>query len=664
MIPRRLRYVALGLMTAATYVSSAKLGLTLAFIAEQVTVVWPPTGIALSAALLLGYRIWPAITIGAFIANVTTNAPVLASLGIATGNTLEALAGAYLLNRIVGFCFSMERFRDILGLILFGAITSTTVSATIGVTSLCLTGMQPWQKFGSLWGVWFLGDGMGVVIVAPVILTLAAAQSRRRIQARGLSEFVAFMAILTVFAIFLFRQGSLLGPQYHPPDYAIFPFLIWAALRFGVCGTAITVFLTATVAILATVNGHGPFSAGGVNENLISLQLFMFVAAVTSLLMAVSETNRKIAEDLLRDANRRKDEFLAMLAHELRNPLAPIRNAVEVIRASKGDTGRLNWACNVMVRQIQHMSRLIDDLLDVSRITRGQIQLSPEPTDLNDLLKRALDSAREIISSKRLRLEADFFPGPVPISADVTRMEQVISNLLNNAVKFTPHGGTVSVQAVRDNDWAVLRVRDTGRGITPDLLPRIFDLFTQGDRSLDRSEGGLGIGLTLVENLVRMHSGSIEARSEGAGLGSEFIVRLPIVATVPASNGETVAAAIPGQSKRILIIEDNVDAADTLAMMLQTMGHEAHAAYDGPSGLKDFAQWRPSIVLLDIGLPGMDGFEVAQRLRASSPKNHLKIIALSGYGSDSDRERSRNAGFDHHLVKPVNSDALEKVLNE
>src|SRR5215831_16142517 len=230
MIPRRLRYVALGLMTAATYVSSAKLGLTLAFIAEQVTVVWPPTGIALSAALLLGYRIWPAITIGAFIANVTTNAPVLTSLGIATGNTLEALAGAYLLNRIVGFCFSMERFRDILGLILFGAITSTTVSATIGVTSLCLTGMQPWQKFGSLWGVWFLGDGMGVVIVAPVILTLAAAQSRRRIQARGLSEFVAFMAILTVFAIFLFRQGSLLGPQYHPPDYAIFPFLIWAAL--------------------------------------------------------------------------------------------------------------------------------------------------------------------------------------------------------------------------------------------------------------------------------------------------------------------------------------------------------------------------------------------------------------------------------------------------
>jgi len=243
-------------------------------------------------------------------------------------------------------------------------------------------------------------------------------------------------------------------------------------------------------------------------------------------------------------------------------------------------------------------------------------------------------------------------------------MEQVISNLLNNAVKFTPHGGTVSVQAVRDNDWAVLRVRDTGRGITPDLLPRIFDLFTQGDRSLDRSEGGLGIGLTLVENLVRMHSGSIEARSEGAGLGSEFIVRLPIVATVPASNGETVAAAIPGQSKRILIIEDNVDAADTLAMMLQTMGHEAHAAYDGPSGLKDFAQWRPSIVLLDIGLPGMNGFEVAQRLRASSPKNHLKIIALSGYGSDSDRERSRNAGFDHHLVKPVNFDAMEKVLNE
>src|SRR5262252_1736523 len=241
MIPRRLRYVALGLMTAATYVSSAKLGLTLAFIAEQVTVVWPPTGIALSAVLLLGYRIWPAITIGAFIANVTTNAPVLTSLGIATGNTLEALAGAYLLNRVVGFRFSMERFRDILGLILFGAIISTTVSSTIGVTSLCLTGMQPWEKFPSLWGVWFVGDAMGAVIVAPLVLTLASAESRRRIRSNRAYEFVGLLIVLVSLQFLVFDQGLPLEAAIYPPPYVVFPLLIWAALRFGTCGTSVCV---------------------------------------------------------------------------------------------------------------------------------------------------------------------------------------------------------------------------------------------------------------------------------------------------------------------------------------------------------------------------------------------------------------------------------------
>ncbi len=661
----RLRSAVLNLTVTAIYIAGAKLGLTLAFVAEQVTVVWPPTGIALSAVFLFGYRIWPAIALGAFIANVTTNTPVITSVGIATGNTFEAVIGAWLLNRIVGFRFSMERFRDVVGLIILGAMVSTTVSATIGVTSLCLTGMQSWQRFGSLWGVWFLGDAMGDVLVAPMILTFAAKESRRRIQARGVPEFLAFVMIFTTFDIFLFfRRGGLLGTQYHPPVYAIFPFLIWAALRFGTCGTAISVFVTVTVAVLGTVNGYGPFTTGGVNENLISLQLFMFVAAITALVMAVSETNREIAEDLLRQADRRKDEFLAMLAHELRNPLAPIRSAAEVIRMSRTDAGRLEWAYNIMVRQIGHMSRLIDDLLDVARITRGLIQLSRVPTDLNEMVKRSVDAAHSIISSKGLHLQTHFFQGPLSISADITRMEQVISNLLNNAVKFTDPGGTISVQTDRSDAWSVLCVRDTGRGISADLLPHVFDLFTQGGRSLDRSEGGLGIGLTLVQNLVRMHGGNVEARSKGVGLGSEFIVRLPVLPTVPASSAQTSGAAVTTGSKRILIIEDNVDAADSMALILQMMGYDAYAAYDAASGLKDFERLDPTIVVLDIGLPSMDGWKVAQRLRSSRPDNHVKIIALSGYGSDSDRERSRNAGIDHHLVKPVDFDALGKLLGE
>src|SRR5206468_6263700 len=242
---------------------------------------------------------------------------------------------------------------------------------------------------------------------------------------------------------------------------------------------------------------------------------------------------------------------------------------------------------------------------------------------------------------KRLRLVTDFAPGPMPISADVTRIEQVMTNLLNNAAKFTPAGGQISVRVQRDGDFGVLRVIDTGRGIAPELLPRIFQLFEQGDQSLARCEGGLGIGLTLVQNLVRMHFGTVEAKSEGAGRGSEFIVRLPMLPVVPAQSSKTAAQPpIPGERKRVLVVEDNLDSAETLAAMLDMMGHEARVANDGPSGIDICAHFKPSIVLLDIGLPGLSGFEVAQRLRANSAgAGPLKIIALTGYGSDSDRAR-------------------------
>ena len=778
------------LITAAVYVVGAKTGLTLAFVAEQVTVVWPPTGIALCAVLLFGYRIWPAIALGAFIANITTNAPAIASVGIATGNTLEALLGAYLLNRFVRFRPSLERFRDIFGLFVFGAIVSTTVSATIGVMSLCLTGMQSWERFGSLWGVWFLGDAMGDVIVAPLALTLVAAESRRRISKRGLGEFMALVVVLSAIDLFVFARPSPLGPSYHPPDYAIFPVLIWAALRFGTCGTAISGFITAAIAVLGTIQGFGPFTAGSTNDNLISLELFMFVATATGVILAVSETKRESAErashqsedryrslvlassqvvwstnatgDVVEDlptwrtftgqtreemmgrgwarklhpddiqrvskvweqslatgtahevefrvsaadgtyrnvlgravpvferdrcirewvgaltditdkkkaerdmleANQRKDEFLAMLAHELRNPLAPIRNAVEIIRSCKTDSAKIDWTCDVMERQIHHMSRLLDDLLDVARITHGHIQLHKQPTDLATLVRRSLDAVRTVIEKKSLRIVTDFVPGPVPILADVTRMEQVISNLLTNSAKFTPSGGRIWVTVDQESDAAVLRVRDSGRGIAPDLLPKIFDLFVQGERSLARSEGGLGIGLTLVQNLVRMHSGEIEAKSEGPNRGSEFIVRLAMLPVVPIQSEEkTEGPTMLNERKRVLVIEDNFDSAETLAAMVDMMGHEAHTAHDGPSGIVEFSRLNPAVVLLDIGLPGLSGFEVAQQLRSIQNVNgSIKIIALTGYGSDDDRERTKAAGFDHHLVKPVDFRVLEKLL--
>lgn len=786
----RIQYLGLGLLTTAVYIASAKLGLTLAFVAEQVTVVWPPTGIALCAALILGYRVWPAIWIGAFIANITTNAPAITSIGIATGNTLEAVVGALLLNKLVSFRPSLHRFRDIFGLILLAAGVSTTVSATIGVTSLCLTGMQPWSRFGSLWGVWFLGDAMGDVLVAPVALTFFASESRERLRARRHAEIALFVALIVIVDVLIFSSRSPLGPRYHPPDYAVFPLIIWAALRFGAAGTALGTFITATIAVLGTVAGNGPFASGNTNENLISLQLFMFVAAATGLIMATANTERdeaekqlnqseqryrslvvassqvvwstsesgEVIEDLptwraftgqskeetmnrgwmqkvhpddiervrevwersletrtphenefrvmtadgtyrnvlarsvpvlqpdgevrewvgtltditqkkraereMQEANRRKDEFLAMLAHELRNPLAPIRNAVEIIRTSKNDAARIDWTCDVMERQIHHMSRLLDDLLDVSRITRGEIQLYKQTTDLNILVRRTIDASRPVIEKKEMQLSTDYANGAVPISADVTRIEQVITNLLNNAAKFTPAGGNIWISVDRGNDMAILKVRDNGRGMSPDLLPRIFDLFAQGDRSLARSEGGMGIGLTLVQSLVSMHGGTIEAKSAGLGFGSEFIVRLPMLPVVPnmASRSDDRRAISERKKKRVLVVEDNFDSAETLAAMLKIMGHHVHIAHDGPSGLDEFSRIKPSIVLLDIGLPGITGYEVAEKLRAQSG-TELRIIALTGYGSDADRERVKAAGFDHHLVKPVDFNVLEKLIN-
>ena len=785
---QRLQYAAVGLATAVVYVASAKLGLTLAFVAEQVTVVWPPTGISLAAVLLLGYRIWPAVAVGAFIANITTNAPVTTSHRYCDRQYAGSARGAYLLNRLVGIRPSLERFRDLFGLIFFGAIVSTMVSATIGTISLCLTGMQPWSRFGELWGVWYLGDAMGDVVFAPLVLTLFAPESRLQIRSR-VSEFIALLAILTVINLFVFGGGPILGPQFHRPDYAVFPFFIWAALRFGTSGTAISVFITASIAVLGTVQGFGPFTSGGISENLISVELYMFVAAVTGLILAVSKTERDkaetslhrseeryrslvlassqvvwtanatgdVVEDLptwkaftgqttenmigrgwmqmlhpddlehvgrlweqslatgtshenefrvmtvdgtyrtvyaravpvlepdgrvrewigtltdvtarktvereMEEADKRKDEFLAMLAHELRNPLAPIRNAVEIIRLSKGDPARIDWTCEIMVRQVHHMSRLLDDLLDVSRITRGKIQLYKQSTDLKTLVERCLEPAQTIIEKKELNLARNFVPGLVPLSADPTRIEQVITNLLNNAVKFTPSGGHIKVIVERDRDWAVLRVIDNGRGIAPALLPRIFDLFTQGDGSLARSEGGLGIGLTLVQTLVLMHDGIVEAKSDGPGLGSEFVVRLPMLPVVPTESSGKSARPRPAiQKKLILVVEDNADSAETLAAMLDIMGYEPHVAHDGTVGIDEFDRLKPSVVLLDIGLPGISGYEVAKRLRARGTP--VKLIALTGYGSDADRARARDAGFDHHLVKPVDFQILEKLLAE
>jgi signal transduction histidine kinase len=372
--------------------------------------------------------------------------------------------------------------------------------------------------------------------------------------------------------------------------------------------------------------------------------------------------NARLYKDVER-ADRQKNEFLSMLAHELRNPLAPIRNAAEVLRLSGPEQPQVRWAREVIDRQLSHLVRLVDDLLDVSRITRGKITLKPEPTDLAVVVQHAIEASRPTIEQARHRLEVHVPPEPVWVTGDPARLTQVLTNLLNNAAKYTEEGGRVALTLAREGGEAVVRVRDTGVGIPAEMLGAVFDLFTQVDRSLDRSQGGLGIGLTLVKRLVSKHGGTVEAYSSGPGQGSEFVVRLPVLAeaplTVPTQPTGRLAVA---EGLRVLLVDDNVDGADSLATLVRLAGHDTRVAHDGPGALEAAAAFRPQVVVLDIGLPGLTGYEVARRLRADPDLSGVALVAVTGYGRDEDRERSREAGFDHHLTKPVEFALLLDLL--
>ncbi len=358
-------------------------------------------------------------------------------------------------------------------------------------------------------------------------------------------------------------------------------------------------------------------------------------------------------------SNRRKDAFLAMLGHELRNPLAAVRNAIAVASL---DGGKGERALQIAQRQTMHLAHLVDDLVDVARVTQGKIRLRTERVLLATILERAVEATRGTIDERTHRLVVSEIPSAV-LQGDPTRLEQVVVNLVGNASKYTSPGGTIRIGAWLDGLEAVIEVSDNGIGIAPDMLPRVFDLFAQGDDSLDRAEGGLGIGLTIVRQLVELHGGTIEARSDGLGLGARFVVRLP-AEPVAASQcaPESASASLDLHDPRVLIVEDNPDSAESLRMVLELSGHRVRVANDGQEAMVVAQEYRPDIVLLDIGLPDMDGYEVARRLRSLPALERAVLIALTGYGSEDDRRRAIEAGFQHHITKPADVVVLDRVL--
>jgi PAS domain S-box-containing protein len=365
----------------------------------------------------------------------------------------------------------------------------------------------------------------------------------------------------------------------------------------------------------------------------------------------------------LRDADRRKDEFLAVLAHELRNPLAPVRNAIEILRATQSPSPQLQWTHDVIDRQVRQMTRLVDDLLDVSRITTGKIELRSERIELSAAVRIALEASRPLIERGQHILTVVIPPEPIYLNADLARLAQILSNLLNNAAKYTRPGGHIWLCAERADGHVKLRVRDNGMGIPPPMLRKIFDMFTQVGGTSDHAQGGLGIGLTLVKRLVEMHGGQVEARSEGVNRGSEFIVTLPTVTGGEATPGPAAQAPEPVvHPRRILVVDDNRDAAESLSMLLHARGHDVRVAYDGLEAVGAAIAFQPDVVLLDIGLPKLYGYDAARRIRDARGDGVL-LIAVTGWGQEEDRRRAKAAGFDHHLTKPVDPEAISRLID-
>jgi len=539
------------------YVVAGRVGLSLAFVHASASPVWPPTGIALAAFLTLGYRVWPAIFAGAFFVNITTAGSVATSLGIAAGNTLEGLLAAYLVDRYANGTRAFDRSQDVFKFAGFAALLSTTVSATIGVGILSLGGYAEWADFDGIWLTWWLGDATGALIFTP-LLVLWARDWQSDLSRGRLLEAAALWLTTTLIGLAVFGEGltHVVGLMTLPLTFLCAPPLVWAAVRFKQREAAMLVAVLSGIAIWETLRGFGPFASATANEALLLLQIFMGTVSVMVISAgALVEERRRVEqehEELLvraqaartaaEAANRAKDEFVAMLGHELRNPLAAIISAVSVLdRIGQQDDVAVR-ARGAIRHQITHLGRLVDDLLDIAHVTSGDIVLTCEPLNLATSVQRSVSN---LASTGRLeRHVIDVRAEPVWANADLSRLNQVVANLLTNAIKYTSPGGMIRVRVGGEQDQAVIGVADTGIGIPPNLLPHMFDLPVQGERRLDRAQGGLGVGLMLVRRLVELHGGRVEAFSEGPGRGSEFVVRLPRVPPAMAGDSQSVLRVV------------------------------------------------------------------------------------------------------------------------
>jgi signal transduction histidine kinase len=651
---------------AVIYFIAGKLGLMLASLHASASPVWPAAGMALAALLLFGYRMWPAIFVGAFLVNVTTAGNVATFFCIALGNTLEALAGAFLVNRFAGGKNVFDRPQGVFKFAIAAAI-STVLSPVFGVTSLALAGFADWANYGAIWVTWWLGDATGDLVFTPLIL-LWGIRLKLCWKKGEAVEVAVLLLLLALLSAVVFGGWLEVSAKNYPIAFVCGPIVIWTAFRFTQRETATGIFILSVIALWGTVHGFGPFAEQTENQSLLTVQSWTAVLAITAMALSAGMAERRRIEEELQQqksmveaANRTKDHFLAMLSHELRTPLTPVVSELESLQTESTQTEDTRASLAMIRRNIELETQLIDDLLDFTRIARDKMELRFVPVDVHLAVSNVVEICRAETKSKRLNIHLKLRAQSCHVTADGAKFQQIIWNLLKNAIKFTPEGGDIIISSENPSETVLsVSVRDTGIGMEPEVMQRIFDPFEQGNRSFERRLGGLGLGLAISKSLAQAHGGTLTAQSDGSNRGSTFTLSMQ---ALPAGEAGSVASRSVTESARqalkILLVDDHQDTCAALEKLLARRGHLVAVTHDVRSAMEAAVRNKFDLLISDIALPDGSGMDLMMQLRAISS---IPGIAISGFGNNGDIERSLQAGFSEHLIKPIKLDSLEAAI--
>ena len=648
------------------YFVVGKFGLMLASLHASASPVWPSTGIALAAILVLGYRVWPGIFIGAFLVNVTTAGDVATSLAIATGNTLEALAGAWLVIRFArgkNFC---DRPQDVFQFALVAA-TSTIISPLFGVTSLAFAGFADWTHYGAIWLTWWLGDVTGDLVFAPLVVLWSVGLQQGWSKKEATEVGVLFLLLVLLSGV-VFAGWLEMSSRNYPITFICGPIVIWTAFRFRPLETATGIFILSAIAVWGTLHGFGPFVRETENQSLIALQLWIAVLTITAMALSAGMAERRRIEQELQQqksvvetANRTKDHFLAMLSHELRTPLTPVISALDSLETEPTQTEDAKASLAMIRRNIELETQLIDDLLDFTRIARDKMQLRFASIDAHQAVSNVVEIFRAEARSKRLQVHVNLRANQHHVTADSAKFQQIIWNLLKNAIKFTPEGGDITISSDNPSESVfTVSVHDTGIGLEPEVMQRIFDPFEQGNRSFEHRVGGLGLGLAISKSLAQAHGGTLTAQSDGSNRGSTFTLSMQALPQGEAVS--VVSKAVTDATRRalkILLVDDHHDTCAALEKLLARRGYLVAISHDVRSAMEAAARNEFDLLISDIALPDGTGMDLMMQLRAVA---NVPGIAISGFGNNGDIERSLQAGFSEHLTKPIKLENLEAAI--